>query len=117
MSTDSKVFSAHKDPNFPLNIYFVDIHTTYSNLIAWHWHEEIELIIIHSGHARFYVNDTFHELKEGQGMLINQNVLHSVRLIDHQNCQYYSIIFPANFIIGNDNIHFYNHMKLWVIFG
>jgi len=43
-----------------------------------HWHEEIEIICIRSGHCKYRVNDQIIDLKKGDGIIINSQQLHLI---------------------------------------
>ena len=44
--------------------------------VPWHWHEELEAIIVDQGAVRIGCGECQNILKEGQGVLINSGVLH-----------------------------------------
>lgn len=90
--------SEHLD--FPLVAYFIDLSQMYMGAIRWHWHDEIEIIIINNGRANVLIDDTSVELQTGQALMINQGILHSIRPIKNEKCTLYSIIFHPSLLFG-----------------
>lgn len=86
--------------NFPVVTYFLDLSQMYMGAIRWHWHNEIEIIIINNGRANVLVDDAHFELGAGQAVMINQDVLHSVRPVGNEKCTLYSMIFHPSFLFG-----------------
>ncbi len=93
----------HENPEYPVSLYFTDLYQSYMHSIRWHWHEEIEVLIIHTGQALVTTDDESYVLHPGQGMLINQNVMHAIRCIDNCSCTYYSLVFHPDFLFGHTN--------------
>lgn len=86
--------------NFPVITYFLDLSKMYLGAIRWHWHNEIEIIIINNGRANVLVDDAHIEAHAGQAVMINQDVLHSIRPINDEKCTFYSIIFHPSLLFG-----------------
>ena len=84
---------------YPIHVYFIELAKMYMQHIRWHWHNEIEIIIIN-----FMTDDAKICLKAGQGILINQNVMHSIQPSTSDcNCSLYSAIFHPSFLFGYGN--------------
>lgn len=92
------------DIGYPVHIYFVELSKMYMKRISWQWHPEIEVLIINHGEANFYSEDCNVTLKAGQGILINQNVMHAIHSVDSKgNCSMYSFVFHPSFLFGYGN--------------
>ena len=79
---------------YPVQLFSVDIHDLFMHMVRWHWHPEIEIMMIRSG-VRLHM---------GQGVLINRNVMHSLHLCDeNMHCLVYSLKFHASFLFGYGN--------------
>ena len=87
--------------DYPVNLYYLDLHKSYMNRIRWHWHEEMEIIIINDGIAEIATDDATYHITPGQGIIINQNVMHSIYSVDKNNCTFYSIVFHPDFLFGH----------------
>lgn len=115
----------HGKPDYPLALYEVDSRNMHLELVHWHWHEELEFVVVTSGTARFFVADACYVLAAGDCLLINQNVLHRVKAYQDFNCSYFSVVFhPSLFLdISNeelcqkylDPVTSHPHMKYFVL--
>lgn len=89
---------------YPIHVYFIELAKMYMQRIRWHWHTEIEIIIINHGEVDFMTDDAKIRLKAGQGILINQNIMHSVQPVNSDgNCSLYSTTFHPSFLFGYGN--------------
>ncbi|MDD6811013.1 MAG: AraC family transcriptional regulator [Lachnospiraceae bacterium] len=93
----------HGNLEYPVMVYFVDLYKSYMHSVRWHWHEEMEIMIINSGRVEVLTDDNTCILEPGQCMIINQNVMHSFQSIDGSNCTYYSLVFHPDFLFGHTN--------------
>ena len=92
------------DVGFPVQVYYIELSKMYMQRIRWHWHLEIEIIIINHGEADFLTDEKKIRLRPGEGILINQNVMHSIQPIDDTaNCSFYSVVFHPAFLFGYGN--------------
>ena len=87
--------------DYPVNVFFLDLHRSYMNRIRWHWHEEMEVLIINDGLAQVSTDDGSYTLRPGQGIIINQNVMHSIVSQNSENCTFYSFVFHPDFLFGH----------------
>lgn len=87
--------------DYPVNVFYLDLRKSYMNRIRWHWHEEMEILIINNGLAEVSTDDTSYTLKPGQGIIINQNVMHSIYSLNKENCTFYSVVFHPDFLFGH----------------
>lgn len=95
-----------RDLNFPVVTYFLDLSKMYMGAIRWHWHDELEIIIINNGRANVLVDNIQVEMNAGQVLLINQGVLHSIRPIENEKCTFYSMIFHPTLLFGYGQTYF-----------
>ena len=70
------------------------------NIIRWHWHEEIEMFYVIEGEVKILIDDYIGVLKKGQGIFINQNVLHSMHMNNSNNAVFSSVVFHPSFLFG-----------------
>ncbi len=95
----------HGTPMFPCGCYDTYIDNSANWNVAWHWHEELELILIHQGEARITIGQTNYILKAGEGIFINSNVLHSGHGTSTDHCILHSFVFHPSLLTGSmDNI-------------
>lgn len=95
--------SNHGNLEYPVSIYQVDFEQAHSHAIRWHWHEEMEILLINNGYAKVTTDDTDQILGPGQGFILNQNVMHSIHSVEGSNCTYYSLVFHPDFLFGYNN--------------
>lgn len=86
----------YNDEAFPVGIYTVTREKIvpegrgYQDL---HWHEELQFTVVESGEMRIRVNGIDYELKKGEGIFINRNLLHVTTGLS-PNGKYISLNFP-----------------------
>lgn len=81
-------------PMFPCGGYNVTVD------IPWHWHEEIEVVVVSSGTAHVSLTGMDFTLQKGEGVFINSNVLHSIQSVGDAGCTLNSFVFHAKLISG-----------------
>lgn len=92
------------DVGFPVQVYYIELSKMYMQRIRWHWHPEIEIIIINHGDAYFLTDEQKILLHAGEGILINQNVMHAIQPVDENaNISFYSVVFHPSFLFGYGN--------------
>lgn len=96
--------AGHGEIGYPVQVYYIELTKTYMNNIRWHWHTEVEVIILNHGEVDFLTDDKRIRLHAGQGVLINQNIIHAVHPVDGKaNCSLYSMTFHPSFLFGYGN--------------
>lgn len=104
--------TAHGTLFFPCGCYWTNLDATVTGDIPWHWHEEMELIIIQKGAATITAGSMKFDLKEGEGAFINSNVIHSGLQISAEKCHLHSFVFHANLVCGSsDNIYMQKYIS------
>lgn len=107
--TSNQSFSSDSTDNdteigYPIHVCFIELAKMYMQRIHWHWHAEIEIIIVNHGEVYFMTDDQKIRLKAGQGILVNQNIMHSVHPVNSDcNCSLYSTTFHPSFLFGYGN--------------
>lgn len=86
--------------DYPFSVYNIIMSRSYLNYIHWHWHDEMEVIVVNEGTAEVATDEETLILTAGQGVLINQNVMHSVRPIDGNDCSLHSVVFHPDYIFS-----------------
>jgi AraC-like DNA-binding protein len=101
---NQKELNTHGTSNFPLAIYNDDLQR---NFIPWHWHEELELIIVIENKLNVRIGPDKYIIKAGNGILINAETLHFISDIEGQPGQLKSIVFHPRLIGGNSDSIFW----------
>lgn len=86
--------------DFPVGAHLLDLAHLSMRYIRWHWHEEVEFMIVHSGEAILKLPDADISLSPGDGIFINQNRLHSIHSGGDTLCKLYSLKFNPAFLFG-----------------
>ena len=96
---------SQEDAGYPVNVYFYELNKLYRHEITWHWHQEIEVIIVNNGTIAVSTNDTRLELSAGEGVFINFNVMHEIKSATlDPNCSFYSLVFHPSFLFGHSDL-------------
>lgn len=77
LDSTAKELQPHGSIAFPCAGYRSYHTTREEDRIPWHWHEEPEFIFIESGQIELKIPSRTFLLKEGEGVLLNGNVLHT----------------------------------------
>ncbi len=92
-------------PSFPVASYL-----DYLEIIPvpYHWHEEVEIILVDSGVLELCVDMETMVLHAGEGIFINSGRLHSCVSYDYSNCILKSFVFHPKLVYGTVDSVFYS---------
>lgn len=91
----------HGDYEFPCAVYFSDIDIYTASEIAWHWHKEIEIVVLYEGNVSLETAKESIILKKGDGVFINSEKLHYFKKLGDEKCVLISYVFDKSFVIGD----------------
>lgn len=91
---------SHGNLEYPVGVYYVDMEKIYMGFVRWHWHEEMEISIIRKGQAEITIGDETFILNEGESILINQNILHTIHPVNNNNCIIQVVVFHPAYLFG-----------------
>ncbi len=97
----------HGTSEFPIACY-EDI-SEYT--VPWHWHEDLEIILIISGSARVSIDTEEYLLKENEGIFINAGILHAVHTDFDTKYILKSIVFHPRLIGSIDSIYWRKYLE------
>lgn len=66
----------HGSEAYPLQYYVEDIYQFDFHCIDWHWHSEVELVLVERGAAECLVGSGRYTLRAGMGIFINSQIIH-----------------------------------------
>lgn len=75
--------------------------------IAWHWHEEFELLHLLDGSLQFLIGATQFELHGGEALFINSQMLHGAWNNHAASSPYHSLVFHPMLVGGNETSVFW----------
>ena len=85
-------------PDFPAEGYDELLSQEPGCDVPWHWHEELEAIVVSEGTMRLLAPGRSLALGKGTGVFINRNVLHSCK--GEPTCRIRSVTFDAGLVGG-----------------
>ncbi len=88
-------------PMFPCGGYITTVGDHITELIPWHWHEEVEVIMVTNGVLKLNVPNRTILLREGESAFINSNVLQTAINADNCICVVKSLVFDPKLIFGS----------------
>lgn len=69
--------------------------------VPWHWHDELEVLVIETGSARVSVNGTDYVVRQGEGFFVNTGVLHGMWSGGREPCYLQSVVFHHRLVGGS----------------
>lgn len=88
----------HGTPLFPVACYHDNISET---AVPWHWHDELEVLVVEAGIARVAVNGTDYIVKQEEGFFINAGALHGVWPEGAESCFLRSVVVHPRLVGGS----------------
>lgn len=88
----------HGTPLFPVACYHDNISEAG---VPWHWHDELEILMIETGTAGVSVNGTDYVVNQGEGFFINTGALHGVWRAGAEPCYLQSVVFHPRLVGGS----------------
>ena len=111
LQTDARgmELAEHGSALFPVSCYDEDLVQT---PVAWHWHEDLEILVITEGTARIDTGTERLLLPRGQGLFINAGMLHSIHSSEGGPCALRSLVFHPRLAGGSaDSIFWQNYIQ------
>lgn len=87
-------------PDFPIAFFDDDLTKI---KVPWHWHNELELVVILSGEVSVFISGCELQLNPGEGYFANSGILHSAQLRSMTGRQH-AIVFNPKVIASPDDI-------------
>jgi len=87
-------------PMFPCGGYITRVGDQISRSIPWHWHEEVEVLIVCEGTLQLSLPGQCYAIKNGEGAFINSGVLQSAIKLGEEHCTIQSFVFHPSIISG-----------------
>jgi AraC-like DNA-binding protein/mannose-6-phosphate isomerase-like protein (cupin superfamily) len=95
----------HGKSSFPIAAYKDSL---YRDSVPWHWHEEIEILVVTGGKLVINVGNEKYIIKKGNGIFINSESLHSVFKYKSEIGELKSIVFHPRLVGGNSDSIYYS---------
>ena len=86
------------------HLYEDEMNNMRDYTVDWHWHYPIEFFYAYQGEFDFYFSGVHVRIRQGEGIFINSNVLHSIQSADKKkNCIGRGIVFDYHLMSGMVN--------------
>ena len=109
ISPQGREMISHGTPLFPIAFYHDDLDR---ESVPWHWHDELEAVLVESGVMEISAGTRRYVLGAGQGLFINAGVLHAGRGRVGTHCKYHSLVFHPRLIGGGiDSIFWQAYLR------
>ena len=101
LNSEAKELQPHGTLEFPCAAY-ASYHTErQEDIIPWHWHDEMELILIEEGRMKLKTSSETFLLESGDMAAINSDILHYGAAVGE--CRLRSLVFSPMLIAGSDD--------------
>lgn len=97
---------------FPVACY---VNRTGSVPVPWHWHDELEVVVVEKGSVLIQIGSVRQEVAEGNGCFINAGVLHAVEKSSDDEMEERSIVFHPRLVGGSMDSVFWQKYVLPVV--
>ena len=88
----------HGTAELPVGLHKMSYPAGTDVIFYLHWHQEFEMLMVTEGEINFEIEDRRYLLREGDGVFINSNLLHSARAVDGKPCSFFAIDFHYQFL-------------------
>lgn len=98
----------HGSPAFPIACYNDDLSI---QEVPWHWHDELEAVVIESGWATVSAGNQSYTVGPGDGFFVNAGILHGCWDLDDSGCRFHSLVFHPRLVGGSlDSVIYQNYV-------
>lgn len=94
----------HGTADFPVACYHDDLQ---AEAVPWHWHEELEILIVSEGSVLAAAGGEKYHLEVGDGLFINAGVLHGDWPLNAGACRLHSMVFHPRLVGGSPDSVFW----------
>ena len=109
ISLQGRELVSHGTPFFPVAFYHDDLER---DRVPWHWHDEMEAVVVHTGQTTASIGSQRHVLNAGQGFFVNAGALHAASGTKGSQCRYHSLVFHPRLVGGGiDSVFWQNYLR------
>ncbi len=105
----------HGTSAFPFEIYLDDLGKFDRQTIEWHWHNEIEILMVERGPIDVSVERERRELRSGEGAIINSGVIH--RFEGHDGALMPNFLFRPTWLAPEGSLIYEKYVRSWTEAG
>ena len=97
---DGRELTQHGDISFPCAGYDESFSKFILGEVPWHWHEEIEIVVVYQGATRLeYIGGEI-EISCGEGVFVNSNTAHRLTQTGDTDCNILNFVFNPRLLGG-----------------
>lgn len=101
--------ASHGSAAFPIACYNDDISI---NSVPWHWHEELEAIVVIEGMLILGCGNEQYTVHAGEGFFVNSGILHGCWANQSTDCRIHSIVFHPKLVGGaQESVFFQKYLN------
>ena len=104
VDSNHRELTEHGSVGFPIAYYDVDLSR---GDVQWHWHEEVEVMVVREGCCTVAAGTEKHLLRPGEGFVFNSGSLHGCWDAENSGCRFYSLVFHPRLVGGSLDSVFY----------
>lgn len=94
----------HGTTAFPAACYIDELD---QSSVSWHWHDELEAVMVAEGEALVTIGDRTHTVCAGNGFVVNTGTLHSYQIRSGPVCHLHAMVFHPRLVGGSMESVFY----------
>ena len=80
--------------------------------VPWHWHDEMELILVSEGESVVMSGSEKYLIKKGNGIFINSGILHAAWKQGEGGCRFHSTVFHPRLVgAGADSVYWQKYLQ------
>ncbi|TPE49483.1 helix-turn-helix domain-containing protein [Maribrevibacterium harenarium] len=92
--------TTHGSPDFPCGTYNEWFSLFFNHEVPWHWHEEIEVVLVVSGATRVQTTTQETIVRAGEAVFVNSNILHRLTKSGEEDCHILNAVFHPTLLSG-----------------
>ena len=99
----------------PILFYYDEIEKYNQRRVNWHWHPELEFIIIRDNPVEIYIDDTRILLRKNEGILVNANEIHMMQCPEGiLTASLFTIVMLPEFIADKTSVIYQKYIRPWI---
>lgn len=102
LASGQQKVQVHAQPLFPCSACYTDWRRGLIEGVPWHWHAELEFMLVVEGRARVEYGPHSATLAAGDGYFCNSRALHRITMTDCDLCRDNSFVVDARLLSGGD---------------
>lgn len=106
VDSEKREIPVHIRLGFPIGILTSRFTEDTYDFVDWHWHEEVQYIVVLEGAFCFHIADKKHEVSQGNGIFINAHQIHKAEALN-ANSTYFFIYFHPSLLTSEKESYIY----------